>query len=197
MAKRRMLDRKPKLIVRDTPGDGSKSAPSAPQVTHGLTLRSAQLTLAVLMGLKRVENRHFSMRPGWYVLHTGTKMSSHESQQALLASVPNMPAEAALPHGAIVGAIEISHVITLDECEETEPWAFGPVCNVIRSVARLERPILHAGALSLWSIGSEAIDEVRLQLSQAVIHNNDLTHLPPPPAMFEKIKVKGLRSRRY
>lgn len=178
-------------------GDVSKSAPSAPEVTHGLTLRSAQLTLAVLLGLKRIENRHFSMRPGWYVLHTGTKMSSHESQRALLASVPNMPAEAELPHGAIVGAFEISHVLTLDECEETEPWAFGPVCNVIRSVVRLERPVPHTGALSVWTIDSEAIDDVRLQLSQAVVHKNDLTNLPPPPAVFEKLKVKALRSRSY
>ena len=128
---------------------GPTAASALGEVTHGITLRGALLTHTILDGVKRVENRHFRMQQGWYVLHTGAKMSSHESQHALLASLVNAPDEKDLPHGAIVGAIEISHALSLEQCSAAEPWAFGPVCNVIRSVVRLERPVEHLGALSL------------------------------------------------
>ena len=91
-------------------GDGGPNgAATATEVTHGITLRGAQLTWAILHGLKKVENRHFRMSPGWYALHTGQKTSSHESQHELIASVVGMPPEMELPHAAIVGAIQISH----------------------------------------------------------------------------------------
>jgi hypothetical protein len=35
------------------------------QVTHALTLRGAQLSWAVLKGVKTIENRHFRIAPGW------------------------------------------------------------------------------------------------------------------------------------
>lgn len=82
---------------------------SAEAVTEGITLRGAQLSFAILHGIKTVENRHFKMRPGWYGLHTGMKTSSHKSQHDLLAAVAGMPPELELPHGAIVGAIKITH----------------------------------------------------------------------------------------
>tara|TARA_B110000046_G_scaffold36971_1_gene40346 strand:- start:659 stop:1129 length:471 start_codon:yes stop_codon:yes gene_type:complete len=149
-------------------------------VTHGLTLRGAVLTYAILKGIKRVENRHFHMQPGWYVLHTGAKMSSHESQRTLLASLIDAPDEKDLPHSAIVGAVEISHDLSLEQCRATEPWAFGPVCNVIRSVVCMERPVAHRGALSLWAIDPEVLEGVRTQLQAAPVRVNDLSHLPPP-----------------
>ena len=176
---------------------GPTGAPSPAEVTHGITLRGAQLTRAILTGDKRVENRHFTMKPGWYALHTGAKMSSHESQHALLASLRAMPGEASLPHCAIVGAVQISHALSFDECKGTEPWAFGPVCNVIQAVATLQRPVAHRGALSLWRIDAAALEDVRSQLSEACVHTNDLSHLPPPPAIARTIKVKGATSRAY
>ena len=90
-------------------GDKITGAAAATEVTHGITLRGAQLTWAILRGVKKVENRHFRMSPGWYALHTGQKTSSHESQHELIASVAEMPPETELPHGAIVGAIKITH----------------------------------------------------------------------------------------
>jgi hypothetical protein len=148
-------------------------------VTHGLTLRGAVLTYAILEGIKRVENRHFRMQPGWYVLHTGAKTSSHESQHALLSSLTDAPHEMSLPHCAIVGAIEISHALAIEDCA-ADPWAFGPVVNVIRSVVRLERPVPHRGFLSTWEIDVEVREDVRQQLISAPLHINDISHLPPP-----------------
>ena len=124
-------------------------------------------------------------------------MLLHESQHALLASLRAMPGEASLPHCAIVGAVQISHALSFDECKGTEPWAFGPVCNVIQAVATLQQPEAHRGALSLWRIDAAALEDVRSQLSEACVHTNDLSHLPPPPAIARTIKVKGATSRAY
>ena len=158
-------------------------------VTHALTLRGAQLMHARLSGAKRVENRHFRLQPGWYALHTGAKTSAHESQHALLAAVPGMLAEADLPHGAIVGAIRISHALTLEQCEG-EPWAFGPVCNVVDAIARLETPVAHKGALSVWRIGTETLAEVQAQLARATVFENDVSHLPGKDAAPKAFNVR-------
>lgn len=148
-------------------------------MTHpGLTLRGGQLTHAILSGAKKIENRHFRLTPGWYALHTGASTSSHESQRPLLAALPDMPAEADLPHSAIiVGAIRVSHHLFPHECSGDQ-WAFGPVCNVINAVCRLERPVYHKGALSLWNISSSSIGEVRAQLERAEVEELDVAHLP-------------------
>ena len=102
---------------RSLPLQERTGADSPHGITHGITLRGAQLTHAILLGHKKVENRHFAMKPGWYALHTGAKASAHESQHALLAAItPQLPDEMALPHSSIVGAIRISHALTLEQC---------------------------------------------------------------------------------
>ena len=143
------------------------------------------------------------MPPGWYALHVGAATSSHESQHALLASVAGMPSESELPHSAIVGGIRVSHSLSVEECA-SDPWAFGPVCNVIDATFRLERPVPAKGALSMWQLGAETRRQVEAQLEQVraraprcrhdaphrplaspvpqgsvVTTVNDVTHLPP------------------
>ena len=56
-----------------------------------------------------------------YALHTGAKSSSHESQHSLLASTPGMPPEASLPHCAIVGMIEVTHALSMEQCVQIWP----------------------------------------------------------------------------
>ena len=158
-------------------GTEPTSASSPAGVTHALTIRGAQLTHAILVGPKRIENRHFRLQPGWYALHTGARTTSHESQHALLASLQGIPPEGELPHSAIVGAIRISHHLTLQQCTG-DPWAFGPVCNVINAVCRMERPVPHKGRLSVWVIAPESIREVRDQLAGAQVVELDVAHLP-------------------
>ena len=166
-------------------------AASPDLVTHGFTIRGGQLTYAILCGAKRVENRHFQMKPGWYAVHTGAKTSSVESQQALLATVVGLPDESALPHSSIVGAVQVTHALTLEQCSPTEPWAFGPVVNVIGAVCRLARPVPHRGALSVWRISPETLGDVRAGLATAFVTPNDTTHLPPPsqtPKVFPNLR---------
>ena len=174
------------------PHVGSTGASAPWLVTHGLTLRGAQLSWAILNGNKRVENRHFRMQPGWYALHTGAKTSSHESQLPLLAAVDGMPSEASLPHSAIIGALKVTHALTLDQCKPTEPWAFGPVVNVISAVCKLSRPVPARGALSVWRLPQNVMEEVQTQLQAATPLVNDTSHLPSveeAPKVFPSFRV--------
>jgi hypothetical protein len=156
---------------------GVQGAENPELVTHGFTLRGAQLTWAILNGNKQVENRHFSMKPGWYALHTGANTSSLPSHESLLASVEGMPGEEELPHSAIVGAVRISHTLTLEQCGSKEPWAFGPRVNVFDMVCKLAHPVPHKGKLSMWAIEPDKLDAVREQLRHAEVRRNDISHL--------------------
>ena len=134
-------------LAHPAPAEPSNAAALPQHVTHGLTLKGAQLAYALLRGPKCIENRYFRLKPGWYALHAGASMHALESQRELLAKVPGMPPEADLPHSAIIGAIRVSHVLSLEQCQSNE-WAFGPLCNVVDAVALLKTPVQHSGALS-------------------------------------------------
>ena len=153
----------------------SPAAATPTELTHAITLRGARLTEAILAGIKRVENRSFKMKPGWYALHTGAKTSSHESQEQLLDQYQDIiPNEIELPHSSIVGAIQITHNLTMEDCDN-EPWAFGPTVNVIGAVIRLAEPVAHKGALGMWPMNDEAREKV-ISLLQEVTRN-DVSHL--------------------
>ena len=81
-----------------------------------------------------------------------------------------------------MGAIEITHSLALEDCADVEPWAFGPVVNVIGSVCRLPRPVPHKGALSVWRIEPDEREEVLAQLPDVQVVANDISHLPTTPA---------------
>ena len=149
------------------------------EITHALTLRSAQLTYALLRGPKCIENRDFRMQPGWYALHTGEQTEPLASQRPLLAKMQSLPLEADLPHSAIVGAIRVSHTLTLGQCT-ADAWAFGPMCNVVDASISLDTPIQHTGALSVWRVGATEVAQLRLQLQTAPIIPKDVSHLPGP-----------------
>ena len=90
---------------RDQAGGGAAaSSPAASelaQVTHAITLKGARLSWAILEGHKTIENRTIRLRPGWYVLHTGKGKDTLQRPQL---DALHGPAEASLPHGAVVGA---------------------------------------------------------------------------------------------
>ena len=81
----------------------------------------------------------------------------------------------------IIGAIKISHALSIRECPD--PWAFGPICNVIEAVCLLAQPVPHKGALSLWNIQEDARANVREQLAAATIMTNNISDLIPPLTM--------------
>ena len=159
--------------------EGIKPGPAVrpSEVTTAITIKGAQLAWAILRGFKRVENRAFTMRAGWYAVHTGKAESVIESQRSLLEGVASLPSEETLPHSVIVGAIEISHALRMPQCQH-EPWASGEIVNVIVRYCNMSTPVAHSGALSTWLIADEAIAQVQAQLSTSMVCENDISHLP-------------------
>lgn len=155
-------------------------APSS--VTHGLTMKGAQLTWALLEGIKPVENRHMRLRSGWLVLHTGTGKLREERQRELAVLCPGIPAERELPHGFIMGAVKIERHATVADCAGTpsEKWASGPVVNVVSAFCRLADPVPHKGALGLWAIDAAVLQRVRDGFAAAAVVHADPSRLPPP-----------------
>lgn len=162
-------------------------------VTHGLTLKGAQLTWAILEGEKTIENRSVKLPVGWVALHTGSGKLAPEHEARLRAKLPHIPAEARLPHGVIMGAARIDRATTIEGCAGTDShgWASGPVCNVVGAVAKLARPVAHKGALGLWSIEAAALADLQQQLELAEVLEADPARLPPhaaPPPSPRKRK---------
>jgi hypothetical protein len=140
-------------------------------VTRGLTLKGPELTWAILDGRKLVENRTWRLSPGWYALHSGKGSLSAEAKMRLHALAPDAPEETSLPKSAIVGAIRVSHCLPLEACSQ-DPWATGPVCNVIAERAMLTSPIPHRGALGTWPISKESIVALQNALEDAPMKSN-------------------------
>ena len=178
-----------------TAAAGSDAAASSPaasdlaHVTHAITLKGARLSWAILEGHKTIENRTIRLRPGWYVLHTGKGKDTLQRPQL---DALNGPAEASLPHGAVVGALKVSHSLSLEQCGG-DAWATGPVCNVVAATAQLATPVPMNGALGVWPLGAEALVSVRAGLGAADVRVNDVARFPGPaasPAKFDRPERK-------
>ncbi|CAJ1392093.1 unnamed protein product [Effrenium voratum] len=84
-------------------------AASGPQeVTDCLTVASAQLALALLVGRRSHLSRRAAFPNGWYGLHVA------KGADEQLADWPTVPAEQDLPHQAVVGLLEV--------CAEGSDW---------------------------------------------------------------------------
>ena len=148
-------------------------ASEASALTRGLTLKGALYNHCILNGHKRVENRPFRIKPGWYALHTGVGKLAAEDAKRIHARMGGacLPDECSLPHGVIVGAVHFCGGLKHSDCAE-DHWATGPICNVIDAYCALRRPVPHRGALSLWKIKPDALAEVQAQLASAPVHRN-------------------------
>jgi len=138
------------------------------EITHAITLRGVELNRAILNCTKPVENRNFTIGPGWVALHNGAGVDT----------------EAA----CIVGAARFAHAVplellTADLRPDLRAHCFGPLCNVVAEVQRLAHPIQRVkGKLSLWALSEEQQSAVRdgLRLGQSSATRFDLDHIPPP-----------------
>lgn len=172
----RASDRVPRIM-------SSATAPG--KITHGLTLKGAQLTWAILHRHKTIENRHIRIPPGWVALHTGMgKLDQQRSAEIKARCGDALPEEHVLPHGFIVGAMRVDRACVPADCMGTpsEPWASGPICNVIGAVLTLDEPVPHKGALGLWRIDVAVLARVQAALAAATIHLVSLDMLPPESA---------------
>ena len=106
------------------------SAARPAEVTHGLTLKGAQLTWAIMHRKKTIENRSVRLKPGWLALHTGMGKLDAVRAAELAVQCPGIPPETTLAHGYIVGALRVDRACEIADCAGTasEPWASGPIC---------------------------------------------------------------------
>jgi hypothetical protein len=174
-------------------------AASPSLVTHGLTLKGAQLNWAILQRRKTVENRSIRLPPGWIVLHTGVGKLDPVRSAEIAVQCPDIPPEATLPHGVIVGAMRVDRACTVADCAATPaaPWAHGPICNVIGAVVRLTEPVPHKGSLGLWPLSADVLPHVRSALDAAPVLENDPAVLPTAaPGTSCKPRVRGAPKRK-
>jgi len=126
-----------------------------------ITIKGALISEAILCGYKKVENRTWFIKPGWYGLHTG---AGKIGKAAKLVIQQNWPEDVLiptnLPTSAIVGLIHIGSSTVM-----TEPtgWETGPILNHIIDTIRFEEPIYNVkGNLGLW-YAHKVISEEDLQ----------------------------------
>lgn len=155
------------------------------EISHFLTIKGARLTWAILHRYKLIENRAYPLPKGWIGLHVGSGKLDPERDAELVRLCKDIPREADLPHGVILGAVRIDGSCSVAECEGTslEPWALGKVCNIIGAVCALPEPVAHSGALWLWEPDAAALTAVRAGLRESPILENDPVHLPRPSAL--------------
>ena len=129
------------------------------------------------------------------MLHTGKGKDTLQRPQL---DALHGPAEASLPHGAVVGALKVSHSLSLEQCGG-DAWATGPVCNVVAATAELATPVPMNGALGVWPLGADALASVRAGLAAADVRVNDVARFPGPaasPAKFDRPERKPAKRAR-
>ncbi|CAK9051095.1 unnamed protein product [Durusdinium trenchii] len=125
------------------------------EVTDGVTLRRAQVALAILVGHRTTLRRRALFPDGWYALHVGPLGESEASDDSVF-EWPEAPEEKNLPHQAVVGLLclqresarvaisgdwrgpeqryKITKTVPLKDClpchgpgRPEEPWRLGAV----------------------------------------------------------------------
>ena len=126
-----------------------------------ITMKGALISEAILRGYKKVENRNWVIKPGWYALHTGAGKIEKATKLVIHQNWPeDVQIPTNLPTSAIVGLIHIGSSTVM-----TEPngWETGPILNHIIDTIRLEEPIYNVkGNLGLW-YAHKVISEEDLQ----------------------------------
>lgn len=130
-------------------------------------------TTALLKHGKTVENRPRKMvdpykwrMPFWCLLHASkaklkpNALVCHDPDIQRLLQSPE--ARRAMPVGAIVGAIEITNIVSA--CERPhDMWVFGPWCLEIGERISFSTPIPYKGALGLYNV---PVVDIESQLGQ-------------------------------
>ena len=83
------------------------------EVSKAITVQGARLAEAIMLGIKNIENRLFSMKPGWYALHVGRQLEHPDpSINIILDSCPEVAPALKLPVSAVVGIIHIEQHVS-------------------------------------------------------------------------------------
>ena len=140
------------------------------EVSKAITVQGARLAEAIMLGIKNIENRLFSMKPGWYALHVGRQLEHRDpSINIILDSCPEVAPALKLPVSAVVGIIHIEQHVSCRSVPN-EKWAIqqpGMLCNIISCVSRLPTPIYDVrGQLSIWPLDRVVANTIGSQLSK-------------------------------
>lgn len=116
---------------------------------------------------KDIENRDWDTRlRGVVAIHTSKKVNRSEFLMSVAAiahivgDANKVPMQADLPHGQIVGLVEIVDCVDRSD----SPWFFGDYGFVIRNPILLPEPIACGGALSFWDVPDRVLAEMKQQL---------------------------------
>ena len=130
---------------------------------------------AIMHGGKNVENRV------WHRAFTGTILL-HASKsrkwfcRGYQGLMPNLPAIAALPYGAIVGTVRITGCIDLEEDRASlwpqlreNVWAFGPYCFTLAEPRPFVTPIPWSGNIAFFDVDLNLLCHAAVQADQEYI----------------------------
>lgn len=125
--------------------------------SRAFTLKGALYAEAIISKKKRVENRHFSIRPGYYFLHVGQGKLSKDRERLIHSISADLPGEADLCDykSKVLGVVHVKGSFKLSEVETNDPWATGPICNEIDEVYRFDTPVSAKGSLSIWDLSKQ------------------------------------------
>ncbi len=119
---------------------------------------------AIIDGRKRIENRSWStLHRGRLWIHTSQVFPRIEPQHEHLFE--NSPDK--FVSGAIIGSVDVVDCVELSDVEQSDqPWAFGPLCWILRNPRRLRRPLRVSGNTKLWRPPQTLIKQARYIRSQ-------------------------------
>ena len=180
------------------------------EITLAFTLKSPWLTSAILRGLKPVENRSVTWKPGWYGLHTGVAKDADRwaeqhvcaaTDDAGFATVAMDVASSKVPKGALVGAVAISHALPtgsiVDSDGRPSPWALGPFCMVISKTIWLSEPVPCKGQLGTWRLLPRDRELLAARLvSSSTMSTGAAVKYPSDPAAVNALRAKQREARR-
>lgn len=151
----------------------------ATEVSHALTLQGAQQVLAILRGVKLIENRSWKIPLGWYAIHAGSQPINEERGARTRAAWPDAPPEESLPHSAILGLFRVQAHTRPEKCRHGYIWARGPVCNLISEALELPRPVRCRGGRGLWRLSPPVLQRIREQVEECGVKRFDLSQALP------------------
>lgn len=136
---------------------------------------------------KDVENRDWK-RPVKYrgpiLIHTGLGTGEIRELEQCARALPDHPLIKMLRplmpfkdlvRGVILGRAELVDCLPLADYERRygpSPWAFGPMCLVIRNARKFERPIPFKGALGLFDVPGEVLAKHGVEGAAPVIRRS-------------------------
>lgn len=181
----------------------STGAASPGEITHAFSLSGGHMAWAIATGKKRMENRKFRIKPGWYgfgvtlTAHTGVLEDKWYREKY---RGPNgYPGSQAFENmkGKIVGACYVNHSLPHESCKDDEyAVEMYPIKNIITKVIPLVSVIPARGNFGTWPLSIEARDELRLALGRllapgpgVILETNAKEVYPPSESWDNKTKT--------